>query len=167
MSQPMIHSIPCSPASPALRATAKEPAVPHQATPTEAPRRCDRTARTVVSTRRVLAALGMAALLVPAASATERTPVTEIKPLLMRAAAQGSAHGVLTGVGAAYLQRRFDTSSPVEVDVRRVRALPRPGCARLEVTSRQRAVLVRGNREEQELVYQLSYCADGRFPENR
>lgn len=101
------------------------------------------------------------------ASAAERTPVPEIKPLLMRAAAQGVAHGILTGTGPTYLQRRFDTASPVEVDVRRLHTLQQAGCGRLEITSRQRAVLVDGKREAKELVYQLSYCADGRFPEER
>ena len=56
---------------------------------------------------------------------------------------------------------------PVEIDVRRLRALPQAGCSRLEVTTRQRAVLVDGQRRDQQLVYQLSFCADGRFPEER
>ena len=101
------------------------------------------------------------------AAAIERIAVSEIKSLLMRAAEQGTAYGVLGGTGAAYVQRRFDTTSPIEIDVRRLRALPQAGCGRLEVTTRQRAVLVAGQRQDQELVYQLSYCADGRFPEER
>lgn len=101
------------------------------------------------------------------AAAIERIAVSEIKPLLIRAAEQGVAYGVLGGTGAAYMQRRFDTTSPIEIDVRRLRALPQAGCGRLEVTTRQRAVLVAGQRKDQELVYQLSYCADGRFPEER
>ena len=101
------------------------------------------------------------------AAAIERIAVSEIKPLLMRAAEQGVAYGVLGGTGAAYVQRRFETTSSIEIDVRRLRALPQAGCGRLEVTTRQRAVLVAGQRQDQELVYQLSYCADGRFPEER
>jgi hypothetical protein len=101
------------------------------------------------------------------AAAVERTAVSEIKPLLMRAAEQGLAYGVLDGMGAAYVQRRFDTASPIEIDVRRLRALPQAGCSRLEVTTRQHAVLVAGQRQDQELVYQLSFCADGRFPQER
>ena len=101
------------------------------------------------------------------AAAIERIAVSEIKPLLMQAAEHGEAYGVLGGTGAAYVQRRFDTTSPIEIDVRRLRALPQAGCGRLEVTTRQRAVLVAGQRQDQELVYQLSYCADGRFPEER
>lgn len=101
------------------------------------------------------------------AAAIERTAVGEIKPLLMRAAERGEAHGVLGGTGAAYVQRRFDTTNPIEIDVRRLRALPQAGCGRLEVTTRQRDALVDGKRKDQELVYQLSFCADGRFPEDR
>ena len=101
------------------------------------------------------------------AAAIERIAVTEIKPLLMRAAERGEAHGVLAGTGAAYVQRRFDTASPIEIDVRRLHALPQAGCGRLEVTTHQRAVLVSGKREDQELAYQLSFCADGRFPQER
>jgi len=85
------------------------------------------------------------------AAAIERIAVSEIKPLLMRAAEQGVAHGVLGGTGAAYVQRRFATTSPIEIDVRRLRALPQAGCGRLEVTTRQRAVLVAGKRQDQEL----------------
>lgn len=98
------------------------------------------------------------------AAGPAREPVPELKPLLMRAAQYGESHGVLTGTGAAYLQRRFDTTNPIEIDVRRLHALPQTGCARLEVTTRQRSVLVQGQSEDQELVYSLSFCADGSFP---
>ena len=117
-----------------------------------------------------MAALAVACFTVLSASpvaAVERIVVTEIKPLLMRAAERGEAHGILSGTRATYLQRRFDTTSQIDVDVRLLRTLPQPGCGRLEVTTRQRAVLVNGNRQDHELVYQLSFCADGRFPEER
>lgn len=98
-----------------------------------------------------------------AATATDRIQVTEIKPLLVLAAERGQAHGVLSGTGAAYVQRRFEATSPIEIDVLRLRALPQIGCARLEVTTHQRAVQVDGKRQDQQLVYQLSFCADGRL----
>lgn len=112
-------------------------------------------------------AIACAAMHSAVASAAERIAVTELKPLLMLAAARGQAHGVLSGTGAAYAQRRFGTASPIEIDVRRLRTLSQPGCGRLEVTTRQRSVLINDKRDDQELVYQLSYCADGRFPEER
>jgi hypothetical protein len=100
------------------------------------------------------------------AAAIERIAVSEIKPLLMRAANRALPrrpgwHG--RRLRAA--QVRHD--APIEIDVRTLRALPQAGCGRLEVTTRQRAVLVAGQAQDQELVYQLSYCADGRFPEER
>ena len=107
------------------------------------------------------------AVAAPATAALERIAVSEIKPLLMQAAERGQAQGVLVGTGADYLQRRFDTTSPIEIDVRRLHALPQAGCSRLEVTTRQRAALVDGQRQDQVLVYQLSFCADGRFPQER
>ena len=105
-----------------------------------------------------------------AASPYETTPrhaVTDLKPLLARAAAEGSARGTLTGPGAQAIARRFQTDTPIEIDVRRIQRLPQLGCGRLEVTTRQRDVNQSGKRGDQEMVYQLSYCADGRFPEER
>jgi hypothetical protein len=102
------------------------------------------------------------------ASATAaRQAVTDLKPLFARAAAEGSAHGTLTGPGAQAIARRFQTDAPIEIDVRRIQRLPQPGCGRLDVTTRQRDVTQAGKRGDQEMVYQLSYCADGRFPEER
>ena len=105
-----------------------------------------------------------------AAGPSETTPrqaVTDLKPLLARAAAEGSARGTLTGPGAQAIARRFQTHAPIEIDVRRIERLPQPGCGRLEVTTRQRDVNQSGKRGDQEMVYQISYCADGRFPEER
>ena len=96
-----------------------------------------------------------------------RIQVTEIKPLLIRAIEQGSAHGVLVGEAATYLRQKFDSSTPIEIDVRSLHALPQPGCSRLEVTTRQKDVLEKTKRDDKELVYQLSYCRDGRFPDKR
>ncbi len=101
------------------------------------------------------------------AEPTPRQAVTDLKPLLARAAAEGSARGTLTGPGAQAIARRFQTDAPIEIDVRRLQRLPQPGCGRLEVITRQRDVNQAGKRGDQEMVYQISYCADGRFPEER
>jgi hypothetical protein len=101
------------------------------------------------------------------AQTTPRIPVSEIKPLLALAAERGAAHGVLTGPGADYMRRRFDATMPIEIDVSTLHALPQPGCARLEVTTRQRDVLEQGKRTDQELRWQVSFCRDGSFPEKR
>jgi hypothetical protein len=119
--------------------------------------------------RHALAAVLLGALLaMPGhAQTTQRIPVSEIKPLLALAAERGAAHGVLIGPGADYMRRRFDATAPIEIDVATVHALPQPGCARLEVTTRQRDVLEQGKRTDQELRWQVSFCRDGSFPEKR
>ncbi len=96
-----------------------------------------------------------------------RTEVTEIKPLLLRAIDQGAAHGVLVGESATYLRQKFDGRSPIEIDVQALHTLPQPGCSRLEVKTRQKDVLEKTQRSDKELVYQVSYCRDGRFPDKR
>ncbi len=124
---------------------------------------------TIATRRRTLAAgLVAACLATPLhAQTTPRVAVTEIKPLLALAAERGAAHGVLTGPGADYVRRRFDATASIEIDVQRLHALPQPGCARLEVTTRQRDVLEHGKRSDQELRWQISFCRDGSFPEKR
>jgi hypothetical protein len=96
-----------------------------------------------------------------------RTEVTEIKPLLLRAIDQGAAHGVLVGESATYLRQKFDARTPIEIDVQALYPLPQPGCSRLEVKTRQKDVLEKTQRSDKELVYQVSYCRDGRFPDKR
>ena len=116
------------------------------------------------------AAFPLALCTAHAAGPAENTPrqaVSDLKPLLARAAAEGSARGTLTGASAQAIARRFQTDAPIEIDVRRLQQLPQPGCGRLEVTTRQRDVNQAGKRGDQEMVYKLSYCADGRFPEER
>ncbi len=123
----------------------------------------------VARRRHALATVALGALLaMPShAQTTPRIPVSEIKPLLALAAERGAAHGVLTGPGADYVRRRFDATTPIEIDVQTLHALPQPGCARLEVTTRQRDVLEQGKRADQELRWQVSFCRDGSFPEKR
>ena len=102
-----------------------------------------------------------------AAQSSARIQVTEIKPLLIRAIELGSAHGVLVGEAAIYVRQKFDSSTPIEIDVRSLHALPQAGCSRLEVTTRQKDVRENGKRADKELTYQVSYCRDGRFPEKK
>jgi hypothetical protein len=96
-----------------------------------------------------------------------RIQVSDIKPLLIRAIDQGSAQGVLVGDAATYVRQKFESSAPIEIDVRTLYALPQAGCSRLEVTTRQKDVLEKAKRGDKELTYQVSYCRDARFPEKR
>jgi hypothetical protein len=111
----------------------------------------------------VLAATATASFAQP----VDRAGVTDLKPLLKSAIEHGEARGVMIGEPAAYLRQRFDTQASVEVDVKSLHPLAQPGCHRLEVATRQRDVLENGKRGDKELVYQVSYCRDGTFPEKR
>ena len=101
------------------------------------------------------------------AQSGDKIVVQDIKPLLKGAIERGAARGVIVGEPAAYIRQRFDTPAPIEVDVKSLHPLPQPGCHRLEVTTRQQAVLENSKREDKELIYQVSYCRDGNFPEKR
>ena len=101
------------------------------------------------------------------ANPSARIQVSDIKALLIRAIDQGSAHGVLVGEAATYVRQKFESTAPIEIDVRTLYALPQAGCSRLEVTTRQKDVLEKTKRGDKELAYQVSYCRDGRFPEKR
>ncbi len=96
-----------------------------------------------------------------------RTPVSGIKPLLIRAIEQGAAHGVLVGDAATYVRQKFDAKESIKIDVRTLHTLPQPDCSRLEVTTRQQDVLQHTQRSDQAVTYQVSYCRDGRFPDKR
>ncbi len=112
------------------------------------------------------AALALSAALSSAQSG-ERIAVKGIKPLLIGAIEHGTARGVMVGEPATYMRQRFDARTPIEVDVRSLHSLPQSGCQRLEVTTRQKGVMENSKREDEELVYQVSYCRDGTFPEKR
>ncbi|TAK48048.1 MAG: hypothetical protein EPO27_06545 [Betaproteobacteria bacterium] len=102
-----------------------------------------------------------------AAQPVARIQVSAIKPLLIRAIEQGAAYGVLVGEAATYIRHKFDSAAAIEIDVRALYALREPGCSRLEVTTRQKDVLEKTKRGDKELVYQVSYCRDGRFADKR
>ena len=105
------------------------------------------------------------------ASAVERISVTDIKPLLVAALDRGEAHGVLVGEAAAWIGQHFRTSAPIEVDVKTVKALSRPGCMRLAITTAQDGVWDY-NREQRAreperkaFTWMVNYCRDGSLPD--
>ena len=103
------------------------------------------------------------------AYAAERMPATTIKPLLIAAINRGESHGVLVGEAAAFMRGRFGSNAPVEIDVKTLATLPQPGCKRLEVTTRQSDVTEAASTAPvlKKLVYQVSYCRTGRFPDSK
>jgi len=108
-------------------------------------------------------------VLIQSASAipAARIQVSDIKPLLIRAIDQGSAHGVLVGDASTYVRQKFDAKESIKIDVRTLHTLPQPDCSRLEVTTRQQDVLQHTQRSDQAVTYLVSYCRDGRFPDKR
>jgi len=99
----------------------------------------------------------------------ERSPVTSIKPLLVAAIDHGESHGELVGEAANFMRERFNAVAPIVIDVKSLATLTEPGCKRLEVTTRQEGVREAANHPpaRKELVYQVSYCRDGRFPDTK
>lgn len=118
----------------------------------------------------LLTALGLIFLLLApiAGFAQGRLQVTSIKPLLIAAIDRGIAYGVMMGPAAELIAKQFGSREPIEVTVRAVRPLLAPDCKRLEVKTTQAGVREKGQTPaSKELVYQLNYCRDGRFPEDR
>lgn len=117
----------------------------------------------------IRAALLMAALS-PSAHADDvvRTPVTDPRPLMFAAlqAADGQAHGVLTGDIAEAITKRFSASSPINIDVSTERRYAQPGCARLKVTFWQEGVNLPGATapRRQTVDFGINYCLDGLPP---
>lgn len=112
----------------------------------------------------------LVSLATPPAQAQVRE-VTTIKPLLIEAIRLGRAEGQLVGEAAAFMAREFGSSAPILITVKRLRAHKKPGCARLEVETRQANVLDRTPEgpgkavADKELIYEINFCENGRVPE--
>ncbi len=102
-----------------------------------------------------------------AAASSERVSVTTLRPLLIAALAHGTAHGNLVGEAVPFMTQHFSSAAPIEIDVRTLHPLAQPGCQRLEVTTTQRAVIdpKTARAQDAKLIYQISYCRNGGFPE--
>jgi len=107
---------------------------------------------------------------IPPAIGVERARGTDIKPLLATALDRGEAHGVLVGETAQWIEQYFRTTAPIEVDVKAVKALSRPGCMRLAITTAQEGVwdYNRERRadapERKAFTWMVNYCRDGSLP---
>ncbi|WP_222934071.1 hypothetical protein [Pseudomonas lundensis] len=116
---------------------------------------------------------GLSLLMTAALGAEERprAAVTEARPLLVAAlqAADGQAHGVLTGPMAEAISQRFQSSAPILIDVVTERRLPQAGCARLKVSFWQDDVRLPGSNaaSRQTLELGIDYCLDGQPPRPR
>lgn len=104
------------------------------------------------------------------ALAIDRMKVTDIRPLLAAALNRGEAHGVLVGEAAQWTADQFKTAAPIEIEVKTVRPLSRPGCMRLAITTTQDGVwdFNREQRasapERKAFTWMVNYCPDGSLP---
>ena len=100
----------------------------------------------------------------------ERTPVPDARPLMLTAlqAADGQAHGVMTGEIADAITHRFGASSPIYIDVTTEKRYAQPGCSRLKVTFWQDGVLLPGAQapRKQTIEFGINYCLDGLPPKS-
>lgn len=115
-------------------------------------------------------ALGMSQSWAPAAD-VPRLPVTEVSPLLRQAlqSSDGTASGILVGELAQAIGRRFQSPSPIHIDVRTERRYVQAGCARLHVLFRQDSVLLPGaaDARRQSVEFGIDYCLTGEPPASR
>jgi hypothetical protein len=106
-------------------------------------------------------------LQVTSARATDRQPVSDLRPLLIMALDHGEAHGVLSGEAARWMAQTFMTTAPIEIDVRTVKTLRQSGCKRLAITTTQDGVrdFNRTERaaapERKAFTWMVNYCRDG------
>lgn len=105
-----------------------------------------------------------------AASVAERLPVPDARPLLLAAlrAADGQAHGRLSGELADAIGHQFQSGSPIFIDVTTVHRYVQPGCSRLKVTFWQDGVLLPGaaQPQRQTIEFGINYCLDGLPPKS-
>tara|TARA_R110001599_G_scaffold94985_1_gene246747 strand:+ start:835 stop:1233 length:399 start_codon:yes stop_codon:yes gene_type:complete len=122
------------------------------------------------TTRTLGLVMALAMLHGPWALATDasRQPVTDAAPLMRQALAaiDGKASGVLTGESATAIGRRFQTQSPIHIDVRTERRYAQSGCARLKVLFWQDGVLLPGadKARRRSIEFGIDYCASGEPP---
>ena len=105
-----------------------------------------------------------------AQDAMARQTVSSLKPLLVEALRKGSAEGLLANPDAKAFSQTFGSTAPILIDVVRIGSHQEAGCGRLRVTTSQAGVVERDQKgqkrpaKDQRLVYQVNYCASGRFP---
>lgn len=97
-----------------------------------------------------------------------RTPVLDARPLMLAALSspQGQAHGVLTGEVADAITQRFQSTSPIYIDVTTVKRYTQAGCSRLNVMFWQEGVKLPGAAKprRQTIEFGINYCLDGMPP---
>lgn len=100
-----------------------------------------------------------------------RTAVSDPRPVLLAAlrAADGMAHGVLTGELAEAITKRFEATSPIYIDVSTEKRYREPGCSRLKVLFWQDGVRLPdvAAPRRQTIEFGINYCLDGLPPKSQ
>lgn len=119
---------------------------------------------------RITATWTAAALILASTASAEtvRTPVPDARPVLLAAlqAADGTAHGVLTGEMANAITKHFEATSPIYIDVTTEKRYREPGCSRLKVLFWQEGVKLPGVPlpRKQAIEFGINYCSTGLPP---
>jgi hypothetical protein len=101
-------------------------------------------------------------------SAYAQSQVSTIKPLLVAAIDAGRAEGILVGAAADAIASQFGSREPIRISVRIVKPLTDTDCRRLEVKTSQKGVVQQGKpAAPMSFTYEINFCRDGRFPEDR
>lgn len=99
-----------------------------------------------------------------------RTEVSDARPVMLAAiqAADGEAHGILTGDVANAITQRFGATSPIFIDITTERRYRQAGCSRLKVLFWQDGVLLPGAKapRKQTMEFGINYCLDGMPPKS-
>jgi hypothetical protein len=102
------------------------------------------------------------------AQPVERKPVPDARPLMIAAlkAADGQAHGVMSGELADAITKRFAATSPIFIDVTTEKRYRQFGCARLKVGFWQEGVHLPKAKSprRQTIEFSINYCLDGLPP---
>ncbi|CAM5779588.1 hypothetical protein [Rhizobacter fulvus] len=111
-----------------------------------------------------------AALCSRQALAQQRVSVYDARSLLVAAidAADGQAHGALTGEIADAITQRFKGTTPIYIDVSTERRYAQAGCSRLKVRFWQDGVQLPGvpAPRRQTIDFGINYCRDGLPPKS-
>ena len=100
----------------------------------------------------------------------QRISTSDVSTLLRQAilAADGNAHGTLTGAEVQAITRHFQATSPISIDVQTQRRYAQAGCSRLRVTFSQEGVLLPAapGPRRQSIEFGIDYCLDGQPPKD-
>ena len=99
---------------------------------------------------------------------TTRTPVEDTRSLMIAAidSPTGEAHGMLVGPMAEAISRRFQSQSPITIDVSTEKRFAQAGCSRLKVLVAQDEVVLPKSKspERRTIEFGINYCRDGTAP---